>query len=114
VTAVADACFEFVSWSDGSLDNPRTDTNVMEDVSVTASFDAKGPYTLEYWEGDGGSVSGTRLQTVECGQDGSQVTAVADEDYEFVEWSDGSTVNPRTDLNVTADITVTALFRSTI
>ena len=29
-----------------------------EDVSVTASFEAKGPYTLEYLEGDGGSISG--------------------------------------------------------
>jgi hypothetical protein len=112
VRAVPDSCHDFVEWSDGSFDNPRTDTTVTEDVSVTASFDAKGPYTLEYQEGDGGMVSGTRIQMVDCGEDGSYVTAVPDEDYEFVNWSDGSTDNPRTDRNVTADITVTARFRS--
>ncbi|MEN8663313.1 MAG: hypothetical protein ABF322_08795, partial [Lentimonas sp.] len=30
--------------------------------------------------------------------------------YSFVNWSDGSTDNPRTDLSVTADVTVTANF----
>jgi PKD repeat protein len=111
VRAVPDSCHNFVDWSDGSLDNPRTDTDVTEDVSVTANFEAKGPYTLEYQEGDGGMVSGTRLQTVDCGEDGTTVTAVPDEDYEFEDWSDGSTDNPRRDLNVMADITATAHFR---
>jgi hypothetical protein len=114
VRVVPDSCHDFAGWSDGSFDNPRADTGVTEDVSVTASFDARGPYTLDYQAGDGGMVSGTGLQTVHCGEDGSQVTAVPDEDYEFVDWSDGSTDNPRTDRNVMADITVTARFRSTI
>ena len=71
VTAVADACFHFVRWSDGSTDNPRTDTNVTADHTFDATFAASGPYTLEYIAGDGGSISGTRDQTVACGHDGT-------------------------------------------
>jgi len=38
VTAVADANYYFVSWSDGVLTAARTDANVQADKSVTASF----------------------------------------------------------------------------
>jgi hypothetical protein len=38
---------------------------------------------------------------------GTLVTAT---DYHFVQWSDGSTANPRTDTNVTASLAVTATF----
>lgn len=39
VTAVPDAGYHFVDWSgDSSTDNPRTDTNVTGDTSVTANF----------------------------------------------------------------------------
>ncbi len=110
VTAAADTCFYFVRWSDGSTDNPRMDTNVTADRTFDAAFAASGPCTLEYWEGDGGSVRGTRMQTVNCGEDGSQVTAVPASCFHFVDWSDGSPDNPRTDRGVTADITVTANF----
>ncbi len=44
------------------------------------------------------------------GSDGTSVTAVADTGYHFVQWSDASTANPRTDTNVTANISVTAQF----
>ncbi len=38
VTAVPNAGYRFVSWSDGSTQNPRTDTNVAANISVTAGF----------------------------------------------------------------------------
>ena len=38
VTAVPNAGYHFTSWSDGGLTATRTDTNVMADLSVTASF----------------------------------------------------------------------------
>ena len=40
VTAVPDSGYEFVSWSDGSSQNPRTDTDVTSGFSVSASFAA--------------------------------------------------------------------------
>ncbi|HWT15292.1 MAG TPA: InlB B-repeat-containing protein, partial [Patescibacteria group bacterium] len=109
VTAVADAGYSFVNWSDGSTANPRTDTNVTANVSVTANF-AINTYTLTYAAGTGGTISGTTPQTVNHGASGTPVTAVADSGFRFVDWSDGSTANPRTDAGVTADLSFTANF----
>jgi uncharacterized repeat protein (TIGR02543 family) len=47
---------------------------------------------------------------VNYGTSGTAVTAVPNTGYAFVNWSDGATTNPRTDLNVTNNITVTANF----
>lgn len=109
VEAVPDEGYHFVEWSDGSTENPRTDMNVTENVAVTASF-AINVYTLSYTAGDNGTLSGTLSQEVEHGSDGSEVEALPDEGYVFEDWSDGSTDNPRTDVNVTSDISVTANF----
>ncbi|MGJ8654790.1 MAG: InlB B-repeat-containing protein, partial [Opitutaceae bacterium] len=109
VTAVADANYHFVDWSDGSTDNPRTDTGVIADVAVTANF-AIDTYSVDYTAGTNGSITGTTSQTVDHGSDTIAVTAVADANYHFVDWSDGSTDNPRTDTSVSADIDVTASF----
>ncbi len=38
VTAVPDSGYIFSKWSDNSVANPRTDTNVAGDISVTAQF----------------------------------------------------------------------------
>ena len=125
VTAVPDAGHEFVEWSDGLEEAARTDTNVTEDITVTAHFspEAVETHTLTYETGEGGSLhlgeeppadpqSATiRIeQTVEHGEDGQPVIAVPDEGYEFAEWSDGLEEAVRTDTNVTEDITVTAQF----
>ena len=113
VTAIPDINYHFVDWSDASTDNPRIDTNVTADISVTANF-AIDTFTLTYTAGTGGSISGTSPQTVDYGADGSPVTAVADPGYIFYNWSDASTDNPRTDTNVMADISVTAIFSTTV
>jgi hypothetical protein len=109
VTAVAAANYHFVNWSDGSTANPRTDTSVIANKSVTANF-AINTYTLTYTAGANGSLTGTSPQTVNHGANGSAVTAVANTHYSFVDWSDGSTANPRTDTNVVANKSVTANF----
>jgi hypothetical protein len=109
VTAVPNTGYHFVNWSDSSTQNPRTDTNVMADISVTATF-AINTYTLTYTAGANGSISGTSPQTVNFGGSGTAVTAVPDSGYSFVNWSDSSTQNPRTDTNVMADVNVTANF----
>lgn len=43
VAATPDRGFHFVHWSDGSTATPRTDTNVLENIAVTASFEADQP-----------------------------------------------------------------------
>jgi len=73
-------------------------------------FPSGGYCTLTYNAGAGGSISGATPQTVDYGADGSEVTAVPDVGYRFVRWSDGVMTASRTDTNVTADITVTAVF----
>jgi hypothetical protein len=109
VTAVPDTGYHFVSWSDGVLTASRTDTNVTDDITVTANF-AINTYTLTYTAGANGSISGTSPQTVNHGADGSQVTAVPDTGYHFVSWGDGVLTASRTDTNVTDDINVSANF----
>ncbi len=109
VTAVADAGYHFVNWSDNSTANPRTDTNVTGDITVTANF-ALDTHTLTYTAGTGGTLTGTTPQTVNYGSNGTAVNAVPNSGYHFVSWSDNSTANPRTDTNVTSDISVTANF----
>jgi ubiquitin len=107
VEAVPDTGYHLAQWSDGSTANPRTDTNVMANILVTAEF-AINQYTLTYQSGSNGSISGTNPQTVNHGSSGTTVTAVPDMGYTFVQWSDGSTANPRADTNVTGDISVSA------
>jgi hypothetical protein len=109
VTAVIGPGSHFLKWSDGSTANPRRDTNVTANVSVTASF-AINQYTLTYTAGAHGSISGTSPQTVNYGGSGLAVTAVPGTGYHFLKWSDDSTANPRTDTAVTADIIVEASF----
>src|SRR5207249_1724318 len=107
VTAVPNSHYHFVNWSDGSTANPRTDTHVTANISVTANF-AIDQYTLTYTAGANGTLTGTSPQTVDYDGSGTAVTAVPNSHYHFVNWSDGSTANPRTDTHVTANISVTA------
>ena len=109
VTAVANTGYEFVRWSDGVTTATRTDSNVTSDITVTAEF-RRIELTLTYTAGTGGSITGETSQPVLYGESGTAVTAVPEEGYVFVRWSDGVTIATRTDSNVTSDITVTAEF----
>jgi hypothetical protein len=95
----------------GSIGTPSlyTFSNVTADHTVAVTF-AINTYSLTYSAGGGGMVTGTSPQTVSYNGSGSAVTAVANSGYTFVNWSDASTANPRTDANVTADKSVTANF----
>ncbi len=98
-----------VDVSASVVDNTYTITNVSENHTVLVTF-FNGTYTLSYGAGAHGQISGTSAQTVAEGADGSPVTAVADSGYHFAAWSDGRTDNPRTDLDVEADVAVKAIF----
>jgi len=67
-------------------------------------------YSLAYSAAANGSISGVSAQTVNPGGNGTAVTAVPASGYHFVQWSDGSTANPRSDQSVQANLAVTATF----
>jgi hypothetical protein len=69
-----------------------------------------GVWTVSYDPGPGGSITGPASQRRISGAFTTAVTAVPAEGHRFVQWSDGRTDNPRVDRNVTADMTLTAIF----
>jgi hypothetical protein len=77
---------------------------------VLSYSDGPSEFTLTYNAGADGSINGTSPQTVAYDASGSAVTAEPDPNHHFVNWSDASTANPRTDTNVKAVVDVTANF----
>lgn len=69
---------------------------------------------INYTAGDGGSITGETMQTVEPGTNGTYVTAVPDDGYVFSQWSDYITNASREEYNVTDDINVSAEFVQTV
>ena len=67
-------------------------------------------YTLNYTGWSNWIVSWNLSQTVFSGDSATTVSAIANTGYYFVNRSDGSTANPRTDTNITWNISVTANF----
>ena len=94
------------------FDEIRVGTSYEANIGRAGSTNIVATYTLTYNAGTGGTISGTSPQVVNHGTSGSAVTAVPSYGYAFTNWSDGLTSNPRTDSNVTNDITVTANFFS--
>ena len=109
VTAVPNEGYLFVKWSDGVDTATRHDTNVTSETTATAEFE-KITYTVKYLAGEGGTISGKANQQVKYGESAEEVTAVPDEGYYFVKWSDGVTTATRLETNVTSEITATAEF----
>ncbi len=109
VTALPNANYHFLTWSDGVITAARTDKSVTADKTVTATF-AIDTHTLTYTAGLGGTISGPTPQTVDYGTSGVQVTAAPGIGYHFLKWSDDVLTAARTDSNVTTDKTVTATF----
>jgi formylglycine-generating enzyme required for sulfatase activity len=108
VTAVPNSGFRFTGWSDGNNSPTRTDTNVQDNLAVTANFIRQ--FSLSYTAGPNGSITGDTTQTVDIGTNGTSVTAVPDVSCIFTGWSDGNSNPTRTDINIQADLSVTANF----
>jgi hypothetical protein len=93
VTATPAAGYHFVSWSDGSTANPRTDNAVAGIVSVTASF-AIDTHTITPTAGANGSISPLAAVTVPHNASQS-FTITADSGYVIAGITvDGSPVAP--------------------
>ncbi|MDR3685535.1 MAG: hypothetical protein P4L93_01065 [Coriobacteriia bacterium] len=86
------------------------DTSTPPGTFTVAPTVSTSTYQLHYAAGPNGTLSGTTSQTVDYNGVGSTVTANPDAGYHFVNWSDTSTANPRTDSDVIADATYTANF----
>ncbi|MHC5123245.1 MAG: InlB B-repeat-containing protein, partial [Planctomycetota bacterium] len=114
VTAVADTGYSFVDWSDGSVENPRTDLAVTANITVTANFVAD-TFTITSSAGVDGSIDPNGLVTVAYGS--NQVyTATPDAGYRVNKWlldgsqdQAGGTVYTLSD--ITANHTVTVTFK---
>lgn len=106
--------YTFGGWySDSGLTTAFVfSTAITADTTLYAKWTINN-YTLTYTAGANGSITGTSPQSINHGSNGSAVTAVPDTGYQFVKWSDDSTVNPRTDASVTANLSVTANFIAT-
>lgn len=102
---------EYTNTANGVSSHTYTTGEITADCTVTATF-AVNSYSLTYSADPNGTISGSSPQTVNYGGSGTAVTAVPSTGYRFVKWSDDSTDNPRTDTNVTADISVTASFQA--
>ncbi|MCH8502308.1 MAG: InlB B-repeat-containing protein, partial [Aliidiomarina sp.] len=104
----------FTSWNtsqDGTgLDYEPGEavTTGTEDIHLYAQWLAE--YTLTYTAGPGGRIVGNQTQIINEGASGTEVAAIADTGYSFVDWSDGLTSPARLDTNVSADLSVTANF----
>ena len=68
------------------------------------------PYVLTYSSGVGGTLGGINPQYVGPNYNGTYITASSIGKATFINWSDGSTQNPRIDTNVVSDLMVTANF----
>ena len=109
VTAIARNGYVFSGWSDGVVENTRNDKNIKSEINVTALFEKKR-YTLAYEADEHGYIDGQTEQSVKYRENGTTVTAVANDGYEFVNWSDGVTTAERTETDVTENKSLTAYF----
>ena len=102
----------FSGWySDIELTMPYNfSTPITSNKTLYAKWVIANNFTLTYTPGANGSIQGATSQIITAGGSGTAVTAVPNSGYRFVQWSDNSTLNPRTDANVLSNITVTASF----
>ncbi len=112
LTASPNQHYHIGAWTGTDDDSSTETTNSVtmdSDATVTVTF-AIDTFTLTYLTDGNGTIDGTTPQTVDYNTDGTQVTALANLSYEFVNWSDAVATAARTESNVTTDLSVTANF----
>ncbi|MBR5984123.1 MAG: leucine-rich repeat protein [Bacteroidales bacterium] len=110
IEAHANDGYEFASWSDDNIDNPRQIT-VTADATYVASFNevSSAPeYTITVISANPNQGTVTGGGTFHEGTVIS-IEAHANDGYEFASWSDNNTENPR-QITVTGDATYVASF----
>ena len=103
----------FSLYLDGELDgepgNPYYLEGIASNHTVEVTFQL-AMFELIYNSESFGYIEGDTFQEVMYGQNASEVTAVPNEGYIFLKWSDERTDNPRTDFNITENLSVDAIF----
>lgn len=114
ITATPDLHYHFTDWSGdvstvADVNAANTTVDMGGNYTITANF-AIDAYTLLYSAGANGSLTGNDSQYVPYGGNGTEVTAVPDPCYHFVQWDDNVMTASRTDTLVTGNIQVVASF----
>lgn len=100
--------YKFLGWSDGVTTLYRQE-KITADFEVTALFEPL-EVPVNYGVYKGGRIEGNTSQSIVCGNDATAVTAIPDEGYEFLGWTDGVKTATRQDTNVKHNIHVKANF----
>jgi hypothetical protein len=109
IAAIVNPGYRFVHWTDGNTDNPRS-IIVSSDTAFIADFAVSTVnmyhVTVSSANVNMGAVTGSgdyvANSTITIG-------AIANQDYRFMQWTDGNADNPRT-ITVTQDTSFTAVF----
>ncbi|MBQ4420942.1 MAG: leucine-rich repeat domain-containing protein [Bacteroidales bacterium] len=107
VSATAEEHYHFVSWLDGNTSNPRI-VIIDKDTTFVAMFEEDDKYSLQVVSSNNtmGTVEGSGIYYA---GENVRIKAIANEHYNFSQWSDGSTDNPRW-ITVISDNTFVANF----
>ena len=109
LTATPSEGYTFVEWGDGCTDNPRA-LIVTQDTTLTAIFEILTYNATVTCDPIHGSVTGSG--TYNYG-DVVTLTAIPNEGYQFVRWSNDVVENPYTFV-ISEDVTLTAEFEEVI
>lgn len=115
--ATANEGYFFVSWWDGSQENPRL-FPVDGDLTISATFRAMNEYAITINQTEGGTVrvyeaaTGSEVQSGAKYPEGTLFNMAAEpaDNYVFVEWWDGDGSQNRYDFELTSDVDVSAEF----
>ncbi|MDE7400880.1 MAG: InlB B-repeat-containing protein, partial [Clostridia bacterium] len=109
VAVEPDDGYYFDGWSDGNGSFLRTDKDVTSDITVTATFKRR-TFTVQYIAGSYGKIEGESSQIVNMYDNSAEVTAVPNEGYVFVGWSDDVSEATRFEESVEDNVRVYAKF----
>ncbi len=109
ITAVASNGWAFVQWSDGTTNNPYSIV-VTSNQNFTANFAPISTVTVLVNPTNAGSVTGSGTYFVGSN---AVLTATASNNWQFINWNDGTTNNPYVITVPATNITYTAQFAAT-
>ena len=109
LTAVPNEGYEFVCWNNFET-SPTISFLVLDDTTVTATFTPIGqPMHILMVESQNETMGTTEGTGVYAENTDVTVTATANDNYHFKQWSDGVADNPRT-MQLVSDSTIMAMF----